>query len=107
MQDVFPGEYELSLRMAKQGAGFGVNVTAQGVSVGQSSMQSAGSLEWPQRMWRGGEGRDEWVWKQVGLGKVVITGNIQDCLVTLKNIDTTLKADWALDFLELKRIVGA
>jgi hypothetical protein len=53
---------------------------------------------------------EEWIWKELILGKLVITGNIQNCQVTLKDswfvcrMDMVPMSDWALDFLELKRL---
>jgi hypothetical protein len=115
VQVIFPGEYELWLRLAKVGRSFPLDVTAQGVSLGESSIQPTGPSDTPASR-RGGAdwfhntvrgfGRSGWVWKQVGLGKVVVTGTIQDCLVTMKNVNCDLlKAEWALDFLELRRTV--
>ena len=95
------------MRHSRVGMPFNIKVEAQG-TVLKEAFEIRPTLNvdgWFAGLVEYGVGDDyDPVWEQVNLGKVVISGGLQPCLVRLSNTSGSLKVAWALDFLELKRI---
>ena len=104
LQDVLPGEFQLLLRHGKVNEPFDITVEAQGEIVKESLAIRSTKPDVSQFDYV--VDNHELVWEVTELGKVVISGTgLQSCHIRFFNIHCEeLKAGWALDYLELKRI---
>lgn len=109
-QDVLPGTYVVLLRHSRKGRPFSVTVEAQGTVVKESvDIPATDPAAQTAPVW--GRGRSEFgeepVWEQIELWKVRTEGRPQACHVKLHNSDSNSSKDgWALDYLELRRIIA-